>query len=85
MSCVANIAYNHTWDDYGIGNPISINVENRKLVDDERCENSRYSSFYHRMKLNVRTLSILQNELGKQIYILSTGCRFGHIRPHYFV
>ncbi len=47
---VKNENFEFNWDYLSIGDLISTHVHNGELVDTKRCDNSSYSSFYHRMK-----------------------------------
>ncbi len=38
------------WDYLNIGNLVSVHVQRQEEADIERCDDSSYSSFYHRMK-----------------------------------
>ncbi len=47
---VMNVMQEYNWDYLNTGNIVSVHIQKSEQADIERCDNSSYSSFYHRMK-----------------------------------
>jgi len=55
------------WDYLNIGDIVSLHVHKKEQEDIERCENSSYSSFYHRMKSSHSPEKYLSYKLSLQL------------------